>query len=251
MNLAINARDAMPQGGTLTIETARVSYRGGPHIRLSVIDTGVGMDQQTRSRLFEPFFTTKGRGKGTGLGLSTVYGIVKQHGGEIVVVTQPDAGARFHIFLPAAVEEPQPETPQAAAPESGRGSETVLLVEDDAGVRRVAHDALLNSGYRVLEAGDGQEALRIAENEPGRIDVLVTDMIMPIMSGRELAARILERDKTVRVIFMSGYTDDVIAYHGDLGPDADFLQKPFAPGVLARKVRRVLDAGKRSAGKAR
>jgi nitrogen-specific signal transduction histidine kinase/ActR/RegA family two-component response regulator len=246
MNLAINARDAMPQGGTLTIETGNAVLRGIAQVRLSVIDTGVGMDAKTRSHLFEPFFTTKGRGKGTGFGLSTVYGIVKQHGGEIVVDSEPDAGARFHIYLPAAAGQAEAEKKEIPFELSG-GNETILLVEDEAGVRRVARDVLRSKGYRVLEAADGQDALRIAESEPGRIHLLVTDMIMPLISGRELAHRIQERDRNIRVIFMSGYTDDVIAYHGDLGTDTDFLQKPFAPEVLARMVRTVLDAGKGAA----
>ncbi|HWQ55899.1 MAG TPA: PAS domain S-box protein [Bryobacteraceae bacterium] len=253
MNLAINARDAMPDGGVLTIETANVPFRKtsealdsppAPHVRLSVIDSGIGMDAQTRNRIFEPFFTTKGRGKGTGLGLSTVYGIVKQHGGEILVESEPGAGARFHIYLPSMAGEPGCETPEANAPLPASGTETILLVEDEGGVRRLARDVLIGRGYRVLEAADGQEALRVAERERGSIDLLLTDMIMPLMSGRELANRIQERYRTVRVVFMSGYTDDVIAYHGDLGPEAAFLQKPFAPDAIARKVRDVLDAGK-------
>jgi CheY-like chemotaxis protein len=248
MNLAINARDAMPQGGTLTIESRGVYRRGVPHVRLSVMDTGVGMDAATRGRLFEPFFTTKGRGKGTGLGLSTVYGIVKQHAGDIAVESEPGGGARFHIHLPAVEGEAEPAAAQEVASAPGRGSETILLVEDDAGVRRVARDTLGGHGYRVLEAAGGQEALGIAEAEAGRIHLLVTDMIMPLMSGRELARRLIERDGSLRVIYMSGYTDDVIAYHGELGRDADFLRKPFAPEALARKVRAVLDGGKGVAG---
>ena len=253
MNLAINARDAMPDGGVLTIETAPAPWRRAsetldpppsPHARLSVVDTGTGMDAQTRGRIFEPFFTTKGRGKGTGLGLSTVYGIVKQHGGDIVVDSEPGAGARFHLYFPAVAEEAGTEAPAAPVTAPLSGTETILLVEDDAGVRRVARDVLRARGYRVLEAADGPEALRIAEGERGSIDLLLTDMIMPLMSGRELANRLQERDRKVRVVFMSGYTDDVIAYHGDLGPDAAFVQKPFAPEAIARKVREVLDAGK-------
>ena len=253
MNLAINARDAMPDGGVLTIETAPAPWRRAsetldpppsPHARLSVVDTGTGMDAQTRGRIFEPFFTTKGRGKGTGLGLSTVYGIVKQHGGDIVVDSEPGAGARFHLYFPAVAEEAGTEAPAATVTAPLSGTETILLVEDDAGVRRVARDVLRARGYRVLEAADGPEALRIAEGERGSIDLLLTDMIMPLMSGRELANRLQERDRKVRVVFMSGYTDDVIAYHGDLGPDATFVQKPFAPEAIARKVREVLDAGK-------
>ena len=238
MNLAVNARDAMPKGGTLTIETANT---GGRLVRLSVVDTGVGIDTETRSHLFEPFFTTKQRGKGTGLGLSTVYGIVKQHGGEIRVESEPGAGARFDILLPA-VDEREDRAASVPAPRARtRGSETVLLVEDEAGVRQLARDVLRASGYRVIEAGGGPEALRLVEGESGRIDLLLTDMIMPLMSGRELAGRVLAARPGTRVIYMSGYTDDVIAYHGDLGPEADFIQKPFGTEVLTRKVREVLD----------
>ena len=247
MNLAINARDAMPDGGTLTIESAASVLRGTPHARLSVIDTGVGMDRRTRGRLFEPFFTTKGRGKGTGLGLSTVYGIVKQHGGEIVVESEPNAGTRFHTYFPAVAGQPPAEAPEALPPRPDHGTETILLAEDEAGVRRVAGDTLRSRGYRVLEAADGQEALRIAAGQAGRIQLLLTDMIMPLMSGRELAQRLTESDPAMRVIFMSGYTHDVIAYHGNAGPEGEFLEKPFAPDALARKVRGVLDAGKAAA----
>ena len=247
MNLAINARDAMPEGGTLTIRTANVILRGAAQVQLSVIDTGTGMDEQTKSRLFEPFFTTKGRGKGTGLGLSTVYGIIKQHGGEIQVESAPGAGTHFDIYFPAAAEQPDAAATEQASRGTGGGSETILLVEDDAGVRRLARDTLRAAGYRVIEAANGQEALRLAEREPARVHLLVADMIMPLMSGREVANRLLQRDKNLRVIFMSGYTDDVIAYHGDLGPDTNFLQKPFAPEVLTRKVREVLDAGRGAA----
>ena len=238
MNLAVNARDAMPEGGTLTIETENTGERA---VRLSVVDTGVGIDAETRGHLFEPFFTTKQRGKGTGLGLSTVYGIVKQHGGEIRVESRPGAGARFDILLPA-VDEREDQAASASPSRAGaRGSETVLLVEDEAGVRQLARDVLRSSGYRVIEADCGPEALRLAEGESGRIDLLLTDMIMPLMSGRELAGRILDMRPGTRVIYMSGYTDDVIAYHGEVGPEADFLQKPFGTDVLARKVREVLD----------
>ncbi len=255
MNLAINARDAMPDGGTLTIETANAGFRRPealeapptPHVRLSVIDSGVGMDPHTKSRIFEPFFTTKGRGKGTGLGLSTVYGIVKQHGGDIVVASQPGAGTSFHIYFPAAPGEGVDEAAEAAPEAASSGSETILLVEDEVGVRRLTRDILRSRGYRVLEAADGHEALRIAEREGGAIQLLLTDMIMPLMGGRELANRIQELYPGVRVVFMSGYTDDVIAYHGDLGSDTTLVQKPFAPDVIARKVREVLDAGKEGA----
>jgi PAS domain S-box-containing protein len=250
MNLAINARDAMPGGGRLAIETASVAFRktgdasAAPtrHVRLSVADTGEGMDAHTRARVFEPFFTTKGRGKGTGLGLSMVYGIVKQHGGEIVVESEPGAGARFHIYLPAVEEQPNAPAPDGPLQEASQGTETILLVEDEAGVRHLARDILRAAGYRVLEAADGQEAWRIAEGE-ALIHLLLTDLIMPRMGGRELAERLLER-RSLSIIFMSGYTDDVIAYQGELGPDAAFVQKPFAPDALAHKVREVLDAAR-------
>ncbi len=250
MNLAVNSRDAMPEGGILVIETDNVLWRkevdvpDAPprmYVRLSVRDTGIGMDAHTRNHLFEPFFTTKERGKGTGLGLSTVYGIVKQHGGEIRVESLPGAGATFDIYLPMTEGAGSIEslTPLPVAP--SKGTETVLLVEDEAGVRQLARQILKQHGYRVLEAADAKEALRLASQERGPIHLLLTDVIMPLMSGRELVEQIRPLRKEMRVIYMSGYTDDVLAYRGDLGPDINFLQKPFAPEALTKKVRDVLE----------
>ena len=249
MNLAVNARDAMPQGGKLTIETRNVFFSresglsdaGGLYAVLAVSDTGVGMDAHAKTHLFEPFFTTKGRGKGTGLGLSTVYGIVKQHGGEIRVESSPGAGATFDIYFPVAEESAEQVEVIGRRATAPMGTETILLVEDEAGVREFARETLKRSGYRVLEAGDAQEALRLAQQEKGPIHLLLTDVIMPLVSGRELAEQIKEMREGTRVVYMSGYTDDVLAYRGDLGEDIDFLQKPFAPDVLARKVREVLE----------
>jgi PAS domain S-box-containing protein len=249
MNLSVNARDAMPEGGTLIIETSNVVWRKEtdppdqlprPHVRLAVRDTGVGMDQHTRTRLFEPFFTTKDRGKGTGLGLSTVYGIVKQHNGEIRVDSEPGAGTTFNIFLPVADEPAGGETQARGAEQSSKGTETVLLVEDEIGVRQVAREILKANGYRVLEAADAREAIRLAQQERGPIHLLLTDVIMPLMSGRELVEQIRPLRKDIRIIYMSGYTDDVLSYRGDLGADINFLQKPFAPEALTKKVREAL-----------
>jgi PAS domain S-box-containing protein len=250
MNLSVNARDAMPEGGTLTIETSNVTWRKStdpvesparPYVCLSVRDSGVGMDLTTRSHLFEPFFTTKDRGKGTGLGLSTVYGIVKQHGGEIRVDSQPGLGTMFEIYLPVAEETATVELVPQDAAVAAKGTETVLLVEDEIGVRQLARAILKHHGYRVLEAADAREAIRLAQQARGPIHVLLTDVIMPLMSGRELVEQIKALRKDIRVIYMSGYTDDVLAYRGDLGADINFLQKPFAPEALAKKVRDALE----------
>jgi two-component system, cell cycle sensor histidine kinase and response regulator CckA len=250
MNLSVNSRDAMPEGGTLTIETANAQWRREcdsaeaqprPYVRLSVRDTGVGMDTNTRNHLFEPFFTTKERGKGTGLGLSTVYGIVKQHGGEIRVESQPGAGTTFDIYLPMEEGTAYGEPAAVSHPASAKGTETILLVEDEIGVRQLAREILKHHGYRVLEAADAKEAMRLEHQERGPIHLLLTDVIMPLMSGRELVEQMRPLRKGMKVIYMSGYTDDVLAYRGDLGPDINFLQKPFAPDALTKKVRDVLE----------
>ena len=203
-------------------------------------DTGVGMDAHTRSHLFEPFFTTKDRGKGTGLGLSTAYGIVKQHSGEIRVESQPGAGTTFEIYLPVVEDEAAEEKAVRGKETAAKGTETVLLVEDEEGVRQLASAILKQHGYRVLEAADAREAIKLVHNERGPIHLLLTDVIMPLMSGRELVEQIRPLRKNIRVIYMSGYTDDVLAYRGDLGPDINFLQKPFAPEALTQKVRDAL-----------
>jgi CheY-like chemotaxis protein len=251
MNLAVNARDAMPQGGRLFIETGNASLeasaRGlyievppGSYVKVAVGDTGVGMDEATRARLFEPFFTTKEVGKGTGLGLATVYGIVKQSGGTIRVHTQPGHGTTFTIYLPRAQASPALDTknPGAAAPS---GHETILLVEDETEVRKLIRLTLQAQGYTVLESTSAEGAVEMAQAHAGAIDVLLTDVVMPGMSGRLVAERLQGLRPKLKVIYMSGYTDDAMVRHGIQQAEADFLQKPFRPDDLARKVREVLD----------
>ena len=253
MNLAINARDAMPHGGRLTIETANVELNEtyarrlltitpGPHVLMAVSDTGCGMDKGTQAHIFEPFFTTKEQGKGTGLGLSTVYGIVKQSGGSIWVYSEPGRGTTFKIYLPR-VEEPaesvEPDTARARPP---NGTETILLVEDEAGVRSLARAALQVYGYTVLEAANGDEAIRICDRRQGAIHLLVTDMVMPGMDGRALSEQLIARLPQMKVLYLSGYAGGAIVNNGVLDSSMAFLQKPFSPEALARKVREVLDA---------
>jgi nitrogen-specific signal transduction histidine kinase/ActR/RegA family two-component response regulator len=255
VNLVVNARDAMPTGGTLIIETgtaildeeyARLhpEVTTGRYVMLTVSDTGTGMTEEVKSRLFEPFFTTKAAGKGTGLGLATCYGIVRQARGYIGVYSEPGQGTVFKVYLPCA---------EAAAPgqlppvEKGgtlpRGTETVLLVEDDLSVRGMAVRVLQTQGYTVLEATDGEDALRLVqEYTGGRIRLVVTDVVMPRMSGRELVERLVTVYPGLKVLYMSGYTDDAIIRHGVLEEGTPFLQKPFTVTDLARRVREVMDA---------
>ena len=254
MNLAVNARDAMPNGGKLTIQTSdveidedyvdkHVEMSKGHYVMLAVSDTGCGLDASTRARLFEPFFTTKEKGRGTGLGLSTVYGIVKQSGGNVLVYSEPEHGTTFKIYLPrsnAAVDEPTAGVSPPRARVS-TGNETVLLVEDEELVRQLAGRVLRTAGYRVLIAGDGQAALALAEQTPETIDLLLTDVVLPQLSGRQLAERLLLLRPQLRVLFMSGYTDEAIAHHGVLIPGTRFIGKPFSIAGLTCKVREALD----------
>jgi PAS domain S-box-containing protein len=254
MNLAVNARDAMPSGGKLTIETSNVSLdddyarfhaplNPGNYVMLAISDTGEGMDSETQSRIFEPFFTTKGP-KGTGLGLSTVYGIVKQSGGYIWVYSEPGKGTTFKIYLPRVAEAAESPAQVAAPAESAsaEGAETILLVEDEANLRYLARQFLEKQGYRVIEAADGAAAMQIAVAFEGVIHLLLTDVIMPGMNGRELAQRILEIRPNVRVLYMSGYTENVIGRNGMLDTGVRLLQKPFTLRDLKSKVREVLNS---------
>jgi CheY-like chemotaxis protein len=252
LNLAINARDAMPDGGRLTIATRNVDLdsryhdrhgrlRNGPHVLLAVCDTGVGMDADTQARIFEPFFTTKEQGKGTGLGLSTVYGIVKQGDGEIVVDTKPGRGSTFTIYFPRVPDEQVSE--ESSSPTGlHAGTETLLLVEDEPAIRALAGDILRRSGYKVLEARHGVEALLMGSQYLGAIHLLVTDVIMPQMSGSEVAERLMHERPHMKVLYISGYTDDAIIHHGVVQEGDAFLQKPFPPDALVQKVRQLLDS---------
>ncbi|HEX9348948.1 MAG TPA: response regulator, partial [Gemmatimonadales bacterium] len=251
MNLAVNARDAMPTGGQLTIETSNVDYDperqqradgSRNFVMLAVTDTGTGMDEATKAKIFEPFFTTKQPGKGTGLGLATVYAIVTQAEGFIWVYSELGHGTSFKIYLPQV--DAVPTTAAVARVDLPRGTETVLLVEDAAAVRAVARQVLQRQGYRVLEASDGEDALHLAARHQGTIDLVLTDVVMPRAGGRELAERLLAVRPDTRVLYMSGYTDDSVVRHGILEGGVAYLQKPFSPEGLARKVREVLDAPK-------
>ena len=251
MNLAVNARDAMPMGGRLDLETANVELgesdsavlhlaaTPGRYVLMTVTDTGEGMDAAIREHIFEPFFTTKEVGKGTGLGLSTVYGIIRQSGGWIDVWSEAGVGSSFKIYLPRLDRRSTPEETGTAVP-TERGNETLLLVEDQQAVRSYAGAALKGYGYRVIEACDGNEAIAAAENYAGEIHLLLSDVVMPGISGKDLAERLKEVRPGLKVLFMSGYTADVIAQRGVLDRSVAFLHKPFSPMELAAKVRSVL-----------
>jgi CheY-like chemotaxis protein len=254
LNLAVNARDAMPEGGKLTLHTQNryvdadtaertPGARPGDYVLLSVTDTGCGMDAETLERIFEPFYTTKELGKGTGLGLSTVYGIVSQSDGFVEVDSTPHHGTTFRIHFPAVDAPATVEgSPEEALPQGPPSRETVLVVEDEPMVRELIRRVLETCGYDVHEAMHGDEALRIAEAHPEPIHLLLTDVVMPRMGGRELVERFRQRRPETKVLFMSGYTDDAMLRHGLAGMEAAFLQKPFSPQLLARTVEQLLQA---------
>jgi two-component system, cell cycle sensor histidine kinase and response regulator CckA len=251
MNLAINARDAMPHGGKLSMETLNVE--ASPELArdlelsprqfamLKVTDSGHGMDAATLSHIFEPFFTTKAMGKGTGLGLSTVYGIVKQSGGSIQVESQVGRGATFRIYLPAAEGATRARPQSTAAEEVSGGTETILIAEDEPDLRELARIFLESYGYKVLEADSAEQAIQIADTCTGPIDLLLTDVIMPGLSGSQLAENILGRRPQTKIVYMTGYTDDIVVQHKVLKPGVNLLQKPFGKIELALKVRSTLD----------
>ncbi|NJN97997.1 MAG: response regulator [Anaerolineales bacterium] len=252
MNLVVNARDAMPTGGRLTIETGNIhldeSYTQthptappGPCVLLAVTDTGYGMDKSTLTRIFEPFFTTKEPGQGTGLGLATVFGIVKQSGGDILVYSEPNQGATFKVFLPANKTQANPAFKPPVQLTRAKGHETILLVEDEEQVRSLVRNILQDQGYKVLETHLGSEALLVAQHHQHSIDLLITDVIMPQMSGRVLAEQLKKLLPDLKVLFMSGYTDDTVVRHGLLTAEVEFLSKPFSPIALLTKLREVLD----------
>ena len=252
LNLAVNARDAMPRGGKLTIETENVEFDNsqarlpvvltpGRYVMLAVTDNGCGMDSETQAHIFEPFFTTKEKGKGTGLGLATVYGIVKQSGGYIWVYSEPGQGTTFKVYLPRVEESLTPQETQANSQNIPRGTETILLVEDEQGVRDLAREYLEISGYKVLVAENGPAAVKLVSDHKGAIDLVMTDVVMPGLSGSELTKRIEALRPAIRIMYMSGYTDQAIVHHGILGADIVLLQKPFTLNALAHKLRDALD----------
>jgi CheY-like chemotaxis protein len=250
MNLIVNARDAMPEGGRLVLETSTAQFAEGDlehsdvapgrYAVLGVTDTGTGMSPEIRGRLFEPFFTTKAPGAGTGLGLAMCHGIVKQAGGTIAVKSELGHGTTFLIYLPCSSGPYRPMTATRAS-DSSAGRETILVAEDESVILRVARVALEKLGYRVLCAGDGLEALEVASREPGRIDLLVTDVVMPKLGGRELAARLTQQRPETKVLYTSGYAENAIAYQGVLSEGVHFIQKPYSLAGLAERVREVLD----------
>lgn len=256
MNLAVNARDAMPDGGRLTIETANVDLdeayaqqhhgsRPGSHVLLAVTDSGQGMDKTTQARIFEPFFTTKEQGRGTGLGLATVYGIVKQSGGYIWVYSEPGQGTTFKVYLPRVegLEEPAVLPPPAADIQTASQTvSTALLVEDEDSLRVLEREYLERNGFRVLEAESGEKAIQVAEQFAGTISLMMTDVVMPGMSGRALAEKVAARHPGINVLYVSGYPDETIARHGVLDPEMHFLQKPFTAEAPRRKLKELFRA---------
>ena len=251
MNLALNARDAMPEGGKLIVQTKNVNLdesftrqhpgaKPGPTVMLAVTDTGMGMNEEVQAHIFEPFFTTKEIGKGTGLGLAMVYGTVKQSGGYVSVESEPGQGSTFKVYLPRVDAASEPHRFQEPTPTLG-GSETILLVEDDPNVRSLTRETLRNIGYAVLEAGDPAEAIRLVESQRHSIALLITDVIMPGMSGTSLAQRLTGLRPLLRVLYVSGYADDVLVQRDASNPPQSFLAKPFTPAALASKIREILD----------
>jgi len=254
LNLAVNARDAMPSGGKLTIETSNaeldeayahthIGSKPGRYVMLSVSDTGVGMTPEIRERAFDPFFTTKEKGKGTGLGLSTCYGIVKQSGGNIWAYSEPGRGTTFKIYFPKADESlKEAKEEEDKTVEILKGTETILVVEDEIEVRKLVAEILKGQGYRVIEASNGEEAIKATQKNSGKkIHLLLTDVVMPGMSGRELAEMLAPHHPGLKILYMSGYTDNAIVNHGVLEEGVNYIQKPFTLDALARKVREVLD----------
>jgi two-component system cell cycle sensor histidine kinase/response regulator CckA len=257
MNLAVNARDAMPHGGTITLQAANVDLddeyargnvgvKSGSYVMLSVSDTGCGMDEQTKARMFEPFFTTKEQSKGTGLGLSTVYGIVKLHNGHISVASTEGAGTTVKIYLPRVEGAVKPRGEPPAEAKQIRGTETILLVEDDDQLRRLTSQILQDQGYTVLEAGSGSEALLLSRRHPGPIQLMLTDIVMPEMNGYVLAERLRPSRSDTVVQFMSGYQSDAIWNDGPMPKDASIVIKPFTPAQLLHRVREILDTGEKA-----
>jgi len=249
MNLVVNAKDAMPAGGRLTLRTENLAmddnHRRGPqfirpgrYVTLLVSDTGMGMDRETQSRIFEPFFTTKEKGKGTGLGLSTVYGIVKQSGGYVMVQSELGRGTTFHIYLPLV--EGTAEKSSVTAPDAVGGTETILLVEDEESVRQLVRDTLATKGYEVLEAENGEAGIAAAARHQGSLDLVITDVMMPGMDGRQMVQELIKARPSTKVLYLSGYTEDAILNDGSVDRATAFLQKPFTLQSLSRKVREVL-----------
>jgi CheY-like chemotaxis protein len=254
LNLAVNAQDAMPVGGRLLIETANIRVEeqtglhpnklpAGDYVEIVVRDTGFGMDRETQTHAFEPFFTTKQPNEGTGLGLSVVYGVIRQSGGCIRLQSEPGAGTTFRIYLPRVTAAPAPAHEPVSLAERPRGSETILLAEDDASVRKLVADTLESLGYRVLSAPDGQVAVSVARSYPGEIHVLLSDFVMPMVGGRELAAELKSITPDLKVVFMSGYAGHTVTEKDLELADVYFLQKPFSMDLLASTVRTVLDGG--------